>query len=81
MRKKVLFLTTLFAAVLVTVAVAQNTECDQECQKAKTECACADKSTCAEKKCDKACCTEAGKCQKSCDKAAKADCKKECPKK
>lgn len=81
MRKKVLFLTSLFAAALVTVAVAQNKEGNKTCPKAKTECVCTDKKACAEKKCDSACCTEAGKCQQACDKSAKADCKKECPKK
>ena len=64
MKKKFLFVVSLFAAALFTVAMAQAPQ-QGKCGKARTEC-------CQKAACDDCACTE------ECKKAACADCKEAC---
>ena len=64
MKKKFLFVVSLFAAALFTVAMAQAPQ-QGKCGKARTEC------------CQKAACDDCA-CAEECKKAACADCKEAC---
>lgn len=65
MKKKFLFVLSLFAAALFTVAMAQSPEKAGKCGENRTEC------------CEKAVCDDCA-CSEECKDAACADCKQAC---
>lgn len=87
MKKKFLFMMSLFAVAMFSVAVAQG-PADGKCPKAKTECCQAGDKACADCPCTTECkeaeCADCKGCdrkadckgKKECTKTAKADCKK-----